>query len=630
MRALYAVVDALAKSVNYWGPFFGALLITLLLVPACRRLSIALGMVDVPGPRRINKTPIPRAGGLAVFLAVTATLGAVVLLNNGKIGTIPSETAMRIMVLSFSLVVLGFLDDKFSLQPKVKLLGQLVVAALAHFWAGVGLSGTFPMIPGWLDCIMTMFWIVGAVNAFNLIDGLDGLASGISFIACIGIAGSLFFVKRPGDTIFYFTLAGACLGFLRYNFNPASVFLGDTGSMYLGFMVSTLPLVTNCSNSLFVSIGVPLLAMGVPIFDTSLAIFRRTLRAFLRKKENVDCGNGKVMQADSDHLHHRILRQVSSQRTAALVLYGMAAVLVMTGLLGILLKNRAVALYIVVFVLGVAVIFKDMQRIELWDAARLLSLAAHDRSLRNFRRMRVLAVPIMVAADVLALFMAWLSSMSILDVEISWDEFHRGVPLCVGCTFIMFVLSGVYRVAWGRAMVVNYMRLFGACILGSLGGAVLAIFAGVNIPRISAFTALFCSTAILLTMSLRFVRIAVRDIFYAIGRLRLRDSSATRVIAYGAGLRYRSFRRELIRGTGRDTRLLVGILDDDPLLIRRYIGGLPVYGALHTAAKAVKELKADEIVITCQVTPERAKEIADYLKPIGVRVSIWSCTEHQL
>lgn len=630
MRALYALIEAVSKSADYWAPFVGACVLSLLLVPLCRKLSIALGMVDKPGPRRINKTPIPRAGGLAVFLAVTITLSMFAWVNGGKVGTIPADIAFRISALSGALVVLGFLDDKFSLPPKVKLAGQLVVAFAAHFWAGVGFAGTFPSIPGWLDCAVTVFWIVGAVNAFNLIDGLDGLASGLSLIACVGITGSLFFVKRPGDTIFYFAIAGACLGFLRYNFNPASVFLGDTGSMYLGFVISVLPLLTNSSDSLFVSIGVPLLAMGVPIFDTSLAIFRRTLRAFLRHKENADCGNGKVMQADADHLHHRILRQVSSQKTAAFVLYAMAAALVGTGLFGLLLKNRAVALYIVVFVIGVAVIFKDMQRIELWDAGRLLSLAAHDRSLRNFRRMRVLAVPIMVIADTVILFVSWLATMGILGVDISWDEFHRGVPLFVGCTFAMFVLTGVYRVAWGRAMVVNYLRLFAACILGSLGGAVLAISAGVALPRLSAFTALFCSSSILLAMSIRFVRVAVRDIFYALGRVQLRDSSATRVIAYGAGLRYSAFRREIIRSTGHDTRLLVGLLDDDPLLIGRYIGGLRVYGALHTAAKAVAELKADEIVITCQVSPERAAEIAAYLKPIGVSVSIWTCAEQKL
>ena len=630
MRALYALVEAFSKSADYWLPFFASCALALTLVPLCRKLAISLGMVDKPGPRRINTSPIPRAGGLAVFLAVSATLAGTAWLSGGRIGSIPAAIAFKISAVAGAFVALGFLDDKFSLSPKAKLLGQVLLAFAAHFWAGIGFAATFPGIPGWLDCAATVFWITGAVNAFNLIDGLDGLASGLSLIACIGISGSLFFVKRPGDTVFYFILAGACLGFLRYNFNPASVFLGDTGSMYLGFMVSVLPLLTNSSDSLFVSIGVPLLSMGVPIFDTSLAIFRRTLRASLRKQENADSGNAKVMQADADHLHHRILRQVSSQRTAAFVLYAMAAALVMTGLFGLLLKNRAVALYIVVFVIGVAVIFKDMQRIELWDAGRLLSLAAHDRSLRNFRRMRVLAVPIMVMADCSMLFIAWLATMGILGIEISWAEFHRGVPLFVGCTFVMFVATGVYRVAWGRAMVVNYMRLFAACILGSLGGAVLAILAAVALPRISAFTALFCSSSILLAMSVRFVRVAVRDIFYAIGRVRLRDSTSTRVIAYGAGLRYSAFRRELIRGTGLDTRLLVGLLDDDPLLVGRYIGGLRVYGPLHTAEKAVAELKADEIVITCQVSPARAAEIAAYLKPLGVSVSIWSCAEHRL
>ena len=630
MRALYSFIEAVSRSAQYWGAFLGALALTLLLVPACRRLSIAFGMVDMPGPRRINKSPIPRAGGLAVFLSVTATLVVLAFCSNGHIGSIGDRTMWRMISLSAVLVAVGFADDKFSLPPKVKLLGQLLVAAGAHLWAGVGFAAAFPVIPGWLDCVLTVFWIVGAINAFNLIDGLDGLASGISLIACLGISGSLFFVNRPGETLVYFALAGGCLGFLRYNFNPASVFLGDTGSMYLGFMISTLPLVTNSSDSLFVSVGVPVLAMGVPIFDTSLAIIRRTIRAALWREERVECGNGKVMQADADHLHHRILRRVSSQRTAAFILYAMAAALVLTGILGLALENRAVGLYIIVFVLGVVVVVRDMRRVELWDAGRLLSLAAHDHSLRNFRRIRLLAVPISVAADVSALFLAWAATMSITGMTISWSSFHRGVPLFVGCSFAAFVVAGVYRVVWGRAAVLDYARLACACLAGSLSAASLAIFVAYPLPRIAAFTALFASLALMLTVLVRLLRAIIRELFYGLGRLRMREDGASRVIAYGAGLRFAAFRREFVRRTGKDRRILVGILDDDPLLRGRSVGGIAVYGPLHKAADAVRDLHADTVVITCSLSPSRVREVADYLRPTGARIVHWSCEEREL
>ena len=197
------------------------------------------------------------------------------------------------------------------------LIGQLSIASMVYFWCGISFRSVLPMLPWWIDFPFTVFWIVGAVNAFNLIDGLDGLASGLAVIAATGMAGSLFFLESPGQMFLYLAFIGSLLGFLRYNFNPASIFLGDTGSMFLGFFLSTMPLATNTSGSFLVGIGVPLLAMGVPIFDTALAIVRRTVRALIKKESNSDRGGTKLMQPDSDHIHHRLLRRFVSQRKTA-------------------------------------------------------------------------------------------------------------------------------------------------------------------------------------------------------------------------------------------------------------------------------------------------------------------------
>ena len=228
----------------------------------------------------------------------------------------PNAIVWRLIALSGAIVAVGLADDKFSLPPLVKLAGQVAVALGAFFWCGVGFRSVsfFSEIPAWLDCAMTVLWIVGAINAFNLIDGLDGLATGLALIASVGMGGSQAFIGSPQSMLVHCAFAGGCLAFLRYNFNPASVFLGDAGSMFIGFFLSTVPLLMKSGDSLFVSIGVPLLAMGVPIFDTSLAIIRRSIRAVLSREQNgSDEGNTHVMQADTEHLHHRILRQFVSQ-----------------------------------------------------------------------------------------------------------------------------------------------------------------------------------------------------------------------------------------------------------------------------------------------------------------------------
>ena len=322
MQFFTNLLSVLTKTAPYWGLFLGTFALCYALTPVCRGLARRCGMVDAPSARRINKVPTPRAGGLAIFLSVSATLAVYMSITGAQLSPLfPNEVIWRVMGLSAALVFVGLADDKFGLPPLVKLLGQVAVALGAFFWCGAGFHTVpfFANMPVWLDCVLTTFWIVGAVNAFNLIDGMDGLATGLALIAAFGMGGALAFIGYPQATLVYLAFAGACLAFLRYNFHPASVFLGDTGSMYIGFLLSVLPLVMKSGDSFFVSIGVPLLAMGVPIFDTALAILRRSIRAVLSRENNRDEGNTHVMQADTDHLHHRTAtarRACSSSRSS--------------------------------------------------------------------------------------------------------------------------------------------------------------------------------------------------------------------------------------------------------------------------------------------------------------------------
>ena len=622
------MMTLLDKILPYLAAFLGSLVLTLVLTPVVREVNRRLGMVDKPDPRRINTVPVPRGGGLAILLGVAISYG-LFLFVTGRPGLYGMSDAkfLKMVVLSFAIAGLGLADDKFSLPAKVKLLGQLVIAFLVWGWADLGFNDLWPDIPRWLDCVLTVFWITGAVNAFNLIDGLDGLASGLALIATIGMAGGCFFSQNPQATLFYFAFAGGLLGFLRYNYNPASVFLGDSGSMLIGFVLSTLPLSSHVPNSFLVSVGVPLLAMGVPIFDTSLAILRRTLRRLIA--HNAADAKGQVMTADSDHLHHRILRATGlNQRKTAWILYGVAAAAVTTGLVAMFLETRAGGLWLGAVAVFAVVVFKDAT-IELFDAGKLLNDVAHTRDAHSRRQMAVWTVPFYVFVDLIVLAAVFFICSRALRFQFSTHMIRSFLPVRVLSVFFFLVLFRTYRTVWSRAVVSNYLRVLLACVFGSLVGAVFIFYWPSMVPvHLYAMTLFYAIVSFVALTAVRLFRGMVRDIFYALDCSRLRNrKDVSRILVYGAGLRYRAFRRELVRTTSANDRMIVGILDDDVYLKGRYIGGIRILGTLNEAPEVINAVNADAVVIACDVTDRWLEVVKKILAPTGVKVTRFAFSE---
>ena len=258
-----------------------------------------LNAVDHPNERRINTIPMPSAGGLGIYLTFSIAL----LLFFPK-DIIPWDFSIHLIVASGIIVLTGLIDDIYALRPRQKLVGMIVAAMYAYFVAGIKMDTvnlfSFTNIDlGFLSFPMTIIWILALTNAINLIDGLDGLASGVSIIALtsIGIVGYLstssgaVMIQVP---ITIFLLVASILGFLPRNFFPAKIFLGDTGALFLGFMIAVLSL-QGLKNATFVSLITPLIILGVPITDTLFAIIRRTLN------------KQPISSADHMHLHHRLL-----------------------------------------------------------------------------------------------------------------------------------------------------------------------------------------------------------------------------------------------------------------------------------------------------------------------------------
>lgn len=328
--------------------FVCAFLLAFLSTPFVKKLAKKIGAIDIPkDKRRMHTDSVPLIGGLAIFLGF---LVSTVIFTEIDIKIIAILSGALIMVM------LGVFDDKYALGAKFKLMIQIIAAAIPVI-AGVRIERIIlPFLKsggiefGWLAYPITILWIVALTNAVNLIDGLDGLAAGVSAIASF----SMFLIAlMQGNymiAVMSAALVGACCGFLPYNFSPASIFMGDTGSTFLGFVMASLSVLGLFKIHAIISFAVPFIAFGIPIFDTSFAIFRRI-------KEH-----RPIMSPDRGHLHHRLVDMGFSHKQAVLIIYAICIVLGAVAVLSF--KSKLLA--IVIAVLGVigAFVFRYWGRMK--------------------------------------------------------------------------------------------------------------------------------------------------------------------------------------------------------------------------------------------------------------------------
>jgi len=317
-----------------------AAIVSLITTPVVRALAFKVGAVDVPkDARRMHKHPIPRMGGLAIFLGFI--LSTLVFL--------PLNEELRGMLLgSVLIVILGIFDDIYALPAKPKFLVQIIAALVAvlsgncvEFLSNPNIFSSEPYWElGWLSIPFSVFWIVGITNAVNLIDGLDGLACGVSTISSTTLLVIALIVAEPEVAILMAALSGACAGFLPYNLNPAKIFMGDTGSTFLGFILATVSIQGLFKFHMIISFAVPFLMLGLPIFDTCFAILRRVAKG------------QSPMAPDRGHIHHRLIDMGLSQKQAVAVLYVISAILGLSAV--VLTTNGIVKAMLFLSALGVA------------------------------------------------------------------------------------------------------------------------------------------------------------------------------------------------------------------------------------------------------------------------------------
>lgn len=328
------------------------------LVPRVERLAYRVGAIDAPGGRRRHSGQVPRLGGIAVAVAVATSVAAGHLLALPGFERLAEQgwSLARLAMASLVIGVVGAADDVRGLPPAVKLAGQLIGAMLAVAGGYVVRHVTLPVLDTTVDLgavgvLLTLVWIVAVTNALNLIDGLDGLATGVALIASITLAVISLLEGRTGGALLATCLAGALAGFLPFNVPPARVFLGDSGSLLVGFWLSILSLQAVQKTTTAVLLLASILALGVPLLDTALAVARRLVAA----------GPGGVFRADREHIHHRLLRSGRSPHAVLAVLYAACAAGGMLAFTAVLVRGRMNAV-----VVGVAAV-------ATWAAVRWLA-----------------------------------------------------------------------------------------------------------------------------------------------------------------------------------------------------------------------------------------------------------------
>lgn len=349
--------------------FLVALLATLLATPLAKCIAQHLGAIDKPDERRINKVPIPRMGGIGIALGLVAAV-AVQVAGTKLLGWptvfVPHMQLQGVdyKLLTVAVVIVfltGAIDDVRNLKPRQKLLGQILAACVAAasglVIGNVANPFTAELIPiGWLAYPITVVYLVAFTNVINLIDGLDGLAAGITAISCAAMFYLSYEAHQMDATVLACILAGCCLGFLRYNFNPASIFMGDCGSNMLGFLLGVIALLGVNRVAAATTLIVPLVIAGVPIIDTFAAIVRRRR------------GHTAISQADTGHIQHRLIKQGFDQKQAALMIYGWSIILAAGA---IIMTKVALPLRFVVFILLVSVSAVFIKKLHLFEPVLL-------------------------------------------------------------------------------------------------------------------------------------------------------------------------------------------------------------------------------------------------------------------
>lgn len=562
--------------------FASAVFLTYVVRGAARRY----GFVAKPKADRWHKKPTAMMGGVAIFLTT-------VIIYFLFVPT--TRESLVILGASSFLFLVGLLDDILNIKPYQKLVGQLIgVAVLISFRLVLPWTG-YEIIDIWL----TVLWVIGITNAINLLDNMDGLAAGISAIAAISLAVGFGTSGETGELLFVIAFIGALVGFLVFNFNPASIFMGDCGSMFVGFLLASSVLMNQVggrSRSVLTILAVPALILFVPIFDTTFVTILRKL------------WGRKASQGGRDHTSHRLVALGLSERNAVLMLYGFA---ILAGAIALFVReletSQSLAL-IAVFTVVLTIVGVYLAKVKVYEEQdeqlALQENAAFGFLLNLSHKRRIFEVILDGVLITLSYYAAYVLMFGAFEDTGNWQLFIQTVPILIVVKLFAFLFAGVYRGIWRYTSVRDFVTFFKGVFIGSI----LCVLVVLLFYRFQNFSrAVFIVDGLLLFSAISASRMTFRLFRHLLPTPR--GEGGCNVLIYGAGDGGEMVLRELKNNPEWEYNP-IGFVDDDPLKKDKVIHGLKVYGGNGSLESICKKNDVQEILLSFRsISPERLKEV---------------------
>ena len=563
-----------------------SLALALAFTPVVRLLARRLGFIAKPKLDRWHKKPTAMMGGVAIWLAVVTTYLLLV-----------PHTPYSWVIVSVStfLFLVGLLDDLIHIKPYQKLIGQIVgAAAIVNY--GLTLPWTRSIS---VNIVITIFWLIGITNAVNLLDNMDGLATGIAAIASGFLTLNFIASHQPTEALILAVFAAALLGFLVYNSNPATIFMGDSGSMFIGFFLASSSLINLAggrSRSLLPVLAVPILVLFIPIFDTTFVTILRKL------------SGRAASQGGRDHTSHRLVALGMSERRAVWLLYGLAA---FSGLLAISVRTLRPEFSLALlggFTIALTLLGVYLAGVKAYDEESDV-LTARDKPLFAFLidfsyKRRIFEVLLDVGLIMLAYWSAYAIKFEAFSQSPAWKLFLRTLPIIVVVRLAAFLFFGVYRGIWRYTSIDDFVAFAKAVAVGSIVSMVIILFKF----RFAGFSrAVFVIDGLMMLMLLAGSRMAFR-----VFRQMLPAGNAShgrRALIYGAGDAGELLLRELLNNRKLGCAP-VGFIDDDPKKRGKVIHGFPVFGGNGLLSQIVTQHNVEQILISSpRISQDRIDEI---------------------